>query len=231
MRARAGRSPAPSSRRSPDRRGRRNASSSDASTGVSAVQRPSAIEDPGRQLGAEVAAGLGLDRDSARGRPARAGARRVAPRAPPRARPPGRRTVRPRRGRSGPRAAGAPRARRAIPRRGRGRGAGRSTRSQSVSTSASAWLDTKTACCSPRSRMSRRMSAPWVGSMPAVGSSSSRAGGSPTSATASPTRCRVPRDRVPMRRSASRSSPVRASAPATAARRASPPGTSRSAAT
>ena len=96
-----------------------------------------------------------------------------------------------RRGGSGPRGR---RPRPVAPRRRPGRATITTTRSHSGDTSASRWVDTSTAAPSSsaagaRGRERRR---PVLGSRPMVGSSSTNAGGDPSSAWARPTRWRWP---------------------------------------
>ena len=62
-------------------------------------------------------------------------------------------------------------------------------RSQVLSASLRMWVEKMIALRSPAARMIERISAIWLGSSPAVGSSSTSRSGSPIMACASPTRC------------------------------------------
>ena len=66
------------------------------------------------------------------------------------------------------------------------------TRRQIIVTSGRMWVLNRTACASPKERITSRLSWIWPGSSPIVGSSSSSTSGVPSRAWASPTRCRYP---------------------------------------
>ncbi|CAM5404138.1 hypothetical protein SFUMM280S_05303 [Streptomyces fumanus] len=86
-----------------------------------------------------------------------------------------------------------------------------STRRQSIATSSVWWVDSSTVRPSPARAISSRNRIRCSGSSPTVGSSSTRKPGSPTSAAASATRCRIPPDSFRIRRPRTSPSPTSSS--------------------
>src|SRR5215510_12383575 len=72
------------------------------------------------------------------------------------------------------------------------------TRPQVISTSGKMCVERRIVCCSPRFLISSRTCRIWFGSRPIVGSSRISRSGSASSASASPTLCRYPLERVPI---------------------------------